>query len=347
MILFRADGNAKVGYGHVMRCLSLADAFRSMGETCKFVLAGDDLKQRIEERGYETFLLSTAFDEMEAELPQLQKLLKEQNPTLLIVDSYYVSEAYFKALRGLGVKIVYVDDLGLAPYEVDALLNYNLYATSIDYASLYANETLPKLLLGTTYVPLRAQYANVTPKETPKQVKNIFISTGGTDLIGLSKSLFDYVIGHREETIENTGFQYHFLLGGGNPFKDEILRGAEKEVSIKAYLNIPSIKPLLETCDLALSAAGSTLYEICALGVPCITYVLADNQLQGNHAFEESGLMQSLGDLRDKENLGEQAFKAIKSLADDYDRRVQISLKMQAFVDGHGAENAAKALLAL
>ena len=73
MILFRADGNAQIGSGHIMRCLSIADAFKRKKTDCKFVLADKTFKPLIEDRGYSVHVLETDYRDMDSERDYLQK----------------------------------------------------------------------------------------------------------------------------------------------------------------------------------------------------------------------------------------------------------------------------------
>ena len=60
-VLIRADANKTVSMGHVMRCLSIADALKSMGASVLFVCAGSDAKELINKRGFEVSLISFAY----------------------------------------------------------------------------------------------------------------------------------------------------------------------------------------------------------------------------------------------------------------------------------------------
>ena len=347
MIVFRADGNEYVGYGHVMRCLAMADAFVSYGEECIFVLADDKMQGRIKERGYETFILGSSYQDMEAECGTFCAFLSTRYVNLLIVDSYQVTDRYFQSLSGFAGRIAYVDDLVDHPFDVDILINYNVYAQESDYQKLYAaaGQPVPRLLVGTKYAPLRSEYEDVKRPEIAEKVTNICISTGGTDPIGLAKYLMSYLLQNKDKTLVETGYQFHFLIGNGNPDKEALLSMAKEESAIHTYCDLPEVKSLFSKCDLILSAAGSTLYEICALGIPCITYALADNQLQGNAAFEESGMMLSLGDVRQVTDIASKSFDMINDLAKDEAKRREISGKMRALVGGKGAKRIAAEII--
>ena len=96
---------------------------------------------------------------------------------------------------------------------------------------------------------------------------------------------------------------------------------------------------------MAVSAAGSTMYEIAACGVPIIAYVLADNQIPGAEAFAKLGLTVSCGDLRYKDDAAKILMNSVVSLAKGFTLRKQIGEKMQHMVDGLGADRLTERLL--
>lgn len=123
------------------------------------------------------------------------------------------------------------------------------------------------------------------------------------------------------------------------------------EKHIVLHEHVDDMKSLIQSMDLVVTAAGSTLYEVCACGVPIVTYSIADNQILGGEAFEKYGLGLNVGDLRKKvftestdkdEKLREDAvetlMKAVKKLRENLDQRVKIGIKMQQMIDGYGAD---------
>lgn len=336
MILFRADGNEVIGSGHIMRCLSIAQAARDLGEACCFVLADRSFISAVENAGFQSFLLDTDFKKMSEELSRLLPVLEKVKPQCMVVDSYYVTEEYLQEIRQY-LPVAYIDDLAAFAYPVDVLINYNIYGKKIDYAQLYQmqNRRLPKLLLGPEYAPLRKEFKEVKRKLQPEKVKNIFVSTGGADHEHVARKLAEYLAAHEKSNV----YQYHFLLGAMNPDIME-LRRIEKEFPelIILHQNIRQMKKMMQSCDIAVSAAGSTLYELCACGIPTITYVLADNQVLGAKTFEEKGLMLYAGDCRKDKDFPKNVIEIIERLAGNYLLRERMADHAGAFVSGNGAE---------
>ena len=340
MILFRADGNPVIGTGHIMRCLSIADAFRASGEEAVFAAADDSMKGLIEKKGFRCCVLGTDYRDMPSDLEPTLELVCKLGARLLIADSYFVTADYLRALKSK-VKLTYIDDLAAFAYPVDVLINYNVYADKQTYEKLYAEsgESVPRLLLGAGYVPLRAEFRNVPKKEIKKKCTDILISTGGADPVHLALRMAEYI----SAECRNDGLRYHLLIGAMNRDKSEIARIASGSKNIVLHHNVSNMPELISSCDIAVSAAGSTLYEICACGVPLITYVLADNQLQGAKAFEKLGIAAFCGDAR-KEDIISRIFGETDRLRSDLHARKQNNYKMQKAIDSCGSQRLADAL---
>ena len=189
------------------------------------------------------------------------------------------------------------------------------------------------MLLGPEYAPLRAEFRSLPKKEIKEKCTDILISTGGADPIGLALRMADQI----SAKCSGSTLKYHLLIGAMNRDKPEIEKMTAANKNIELHFNVKDMRSLICSCDIAVSAAGSTLYEICACGVPLITYTLADNQIQGAEGFAKHGLALTLGDLRGSTELSS-CFELIEKLDRDHGMRAEISRKMQSLVDGLGAD---------
>ena len=342
MIIFRANGNSKIGSGHIMRCLSLADAFSKLKYECCFILGSDDFKLVIEAKGYKTFVLYSKFDEMENELVDFQCILNDVKPSVIIVDSYFVTSDYLKILKN-HCKVAYIDDLTEFAYPCDVLINYNLFAKEIDYKQLYgkANVEYPTILAGARYAPMREEFQNIAEREIPTKCNNILLSTGGTDLVHIAKQFVDYLCDNNL----NSGYIFHIVIGAMNADSDYIYEKARNNLKIVLHKNVRDMKSLMMDCDIAVSAGGTTLFELCACGLPTITYILADNQILNVNAFFNFGLMDTVGDIRGKSDVPSLIYNEIDKLDNEYARRKCMSRSMMEMIDGHGANNIAKDII--
>lgn len=350
MIIFKADGNSNIGSGHIMRCLSIADMARRTGEPCIFATAGDEFQETIKVRGHACVVFHTDYRDMESELDQLLDMVYAHKPTALFIDSYFVTDQYLQAVMEATDKtlttLIYIDDVMAFPYRCDILLNYNIYGPDKKeaYRDLYrqAGMAAPRFLLGTQYVPLREEFQGIPQRLASRDAAHVLISTGGADMQHMGIALMDAIRGSKEAG----AYTFHVIAGPMNQDVVEIKKLADGVSNIILHSNVQSMSLLMQRCDAAISAAGSTLYELCAAQTPAVTYVLADNQVPGAEGFEKHGIMRNFGDVRQlgAKALAQKLIEAAIDLCKDYERRCLISQRQRTIVDGKGAERIIKIL---
>ena len=185
----------------------------------------------------------------------------------LLVDSYYATDKYLEELSKV-TKVIYLDDLGELTYPVDRIINYNIYASKIDYCKLTGCNKY-NLLLGPQYAPLREEFQIVKPVYR-EQVKKVLISTGGADKYNIAGKLIERVL----ENSALSGIEFCVVSGKLNIHYNELLMLAEQSTDIYIYSNVAKMSDLMCQCDIAISGCGSTIYELCRCGLPIITFHL-------------------------------------------------------------------------
>lgn len=332
-ILIRADGNEHIGAGHIMRCLSIGKEAKILGVDVSFVTADKSFLSILQYNGFKVYVLDTDYKAMETELDVFLPILIQEKPDVVILDSYYVTPYYMESVKNI-TKLVYIDDVLAFPYPVDILINYNIYASKTKYLKLYSDKKIPKMLLGCKYIPLRDEFQKGKAIKIESTVKSILFSAGGADPERIA-------LRFTENIIANESFSeivFHIVLGSFEPDSNKIEEISKSNINIVPHRNVSRMSDLMLQCDLAVSAAGSTLYELCACGVPTITYVLADNQLPGATAFSDLGIMVNAGDDRSDGNLIENINDAILGLISNIAIRKLMQSKGMSFVDGNGAK---------
>lgn len=371
MVVIRADANSKIGMGHVMRCLSVADALLKRGEEVLFVTADDTPVPLLTKKGIPYRVLHTNYADMEAELPELLCILQEltqraelpeevlsrmssqRKDIAILVDSYYVTEKYLAALKKR-ITTIYMDDIYAFSYPVDMLINYNIYGEEMGYEKDAAFADT-KLLLGANYVPLREEFsagagyvqsrkelslgaANVTPAEEG----GILITTGGSDSFNLAGQLLMEAM--KYDALKEK--EYHVVSGSLNPHIGELQALAQKHENIHIHCNVTNMAELMAESEVALSAGGSTLYELCAMGVPVIAFSFAENQERLVQTFVKRGIAQYGGNYRtDGNKMIQNTIAGLEKLCGDEALKTEYRRKALQLVDGRGAERIAEALL--
>ena len=329
MILFRADGNPKIGSGHIMRCLSLACAFRMQGQESIFLTADHWFQPLIQNQGFRCIVLNGRYNHMDRELSALIPILGENLPDGLVLDSYFVTPSYMKALQNL-VPLIYIDDLNAFDYPADIIINYGLFAEKMRYPQ---GKTY---LLGPQYAPLRQEFFEMRRRVPGKKVRRVLLSTGGGDPEHVVLACVQYLQNRAN------GIAFHVVLGAMNKDVAEIERTAQKMPHVILHKSVTYMGALMQLCDAAIAAAGTTLYELCACGLPTVTYALSDNQVEGAAAFEAAGLMLNAGDVRSQKCFMDNLFAKLDELERNWPLRKSMAEKMQTLIDGSGAMRLAK-----
>ena len=344
MFYIRADGNSQIGAGHIMRCLSIAEALKDKGKVTIFLTADEESASLIASRGFATLTLRTRWDHMEEELDTLLPILKEKEITKLIIDSYSVTKHYMDEVSKYS-KIVYLDDLGEALFPVDLLINYNIYANTIPYKERYEQMSIkcPTLLLGGEYVPLRAEFSTLESR-VRRVVRDVLITTGGGDLHNASGTILKAI---EENVASFMGIRFHVVSGAYNPNTPELKILEKENANIKVYENVRHMAELMKKCDIAITTAGSTLYELAALGIPTICFYFAENQKRGAESFGEKLAINCGNFVADPEAVTDNILKALKKYADSYEERSAACDLLTQTLDGDGASRIADQLVRL
>ena len=326
MLAIRADMNQTIATGHVMRCLSIADAAKKSGEEVVFLLADDNGCELIASRGHRAIVLGTDWKQMESEIPVLEAIFREEKIHRILVDSYQVTPRYLTWLSA-HLKTAYLDDVNAFHYPVDTLICYAPY-----YPKFHWEESYPdtKLLLGTAYVPLRAPYLNAPRKDIREEVQNLLLLSGGTDPLNTLPKL---LAGMTDKAYR----QITVICGMYYPGYDALCDKYRDNPHVVLHRSVNNLWDYMKEADVTVSAGGSTLYELCALGVPTISFSIADNQLDNVTQFAADGIIPYAGDVR-TDQVPDKVIELLEKYRYDKSLRSRTSLAMQAMVDGKGAE---------
>lgn len=303
MIAIRTDANEKTGLGHLMRCIAIAQELRTRQKECVFFCCSEPALAGTERYGFRAVRLpkrENAKEQPAAEQEFLERFFGREPAEFMLLDSYEVTPEYLDALRSI-CRLAYIDDLCAFCYDVEAVINYNIFAKEESYRQLYAaSRRVPELVLGVGYAPVRQEFAQAAGRGAAKHARpdktgrpmRILVSAGGTDPCGAARGLC------QRAACNELLRQAEYYIAG------EAARQLTVPEKLKGHVFLypEADMPLLMTeCDLAVSASGVTLYELCAMKLPTICYSFADNQLAAAESFAAAGLMESAGDIRGRE----------------------------------------------
>ena len=339
MIWIRADGGKEIGTGHVMRCLSIADALRRMGEQVCFLLADCSAVPLLERHGQEYRILNSSFKHPEEELETLLPLLAENPCGVFLADSYYVTDMYLRRVRDY-MPVCYMDDRGISGLPVDLLINYNIFADASLYE--YPGKEGTSCLFGTEYAPLRREFKEV-PYQVREQVKRVLLTTGGSDKYNLTGKILEECL----ERADIGSLEYCAVSGAYNEYLPSLLKIEKEHSGVQVFCDVTNMSELMRNCDIAVTAGGSTMYELSAVGVPIICFSFVDNQEKIVEGFRNRGIVCFGGDyLRQGDKMVRDVAAQIGLLCRDEELRKDYSRRQKALVDGLGAMRIAERLAA-
>jgi len=306
-VVFRTDASLAIGSGHVMRSLTLAEALRGKGATCRFVCRNHagNLVDLIRQRGFEAVLLPVANTshlviqsdtrlgwlgaDWETDAAQTVACISESVIDWLIVDHYAIDARWEKRLRSVCCHLMVIDDLADRPHDCDLLLDQNLGRSTADYAGWVP--TACTVLAGPKYALLRPEFANLrnhslTRRATP-QLKRLLISMGGVDKDDASGKVLRAL---KETRALAADCRITVVMGGHAPWIDSVCEEAARMPwTTDVMVSVQDMASLMADSDLAIGAAGISAWERCCLGLPSLILVLADNQLPGARALDSAG----------------------------------------------------------
>lgn len=322
-----AHGNTETGMGHVMRALSLAEAFRSSGHSVSFFSKYPPGAEIIKGKG---------FDVLNWEKAGEWKDTKDFPADVIVIDSYEVSREYFEKLKERTKCLVYIDDLNAFKYPVDVIVNGTASALNMNYEALQD----AKLLLGLRYNLLRKEFFHVPKRKTGRKINNILITTGNSDPFHMTEKILQIFI----EEKEFAGLKYHVIVGSGfdnNIWESRITDCAD----VCLYKNPDMMSEIMMNCDVAVAAGGSTLYELAACGIPAVVFAYAENQIPQITAMEQENLIRYLGTYTSVKK--ERLIKEIQYFQENIEMREELVKKLQKLVDAQGSLRVVKEIEAV
>lgn len=269
---------------------------------------------------------------------------------IYFTDSYFVTGQYLSAIPPFA-KTAYIDDLQAFDYPVNLIINYDVISPRDMPAYRSAYRKADRLLLGASYTPLRSQFLH---KQTivKEKVTDILITTGGSDPFHFCLNFIRHLNSqlHKSpgtridvQTSSIPTVVFHIVIGKLNADREKLWQAARNLSCLKLHESINDMASLMGQCDIAVSAAGTTLYELCALGVPSISFTMADNQLTAAKAFDAAGAISCAGDIRtDQETVLEAVFRFMEKCS--FEKRKTAHETMRSLVDGKGSLRIAHAI---
>jgi UDP-2,4-diacetamido-2,4,6-trideoxy-beta-L-altropyranose hydrolase len=340
-IFFRADADISIGSGHLMRCMALAQAFQQYGAIIVFIskCQNGGLRDRIEQEGFQMIQLK----HQHPSPVDIQRTITEINiyapdkGCWVIVDGYHFDDEYHQAILANGNHLLVIDDSQQDRYpSPNILLNQNIGSEKM----IIEAHAKKKYLLGTEYTLLRNEIkVNRVNKAIPVQARNILVTFGGSDQHNVTGLVLRSL-----NNITDIRMNVRIILGADNVHGEEISEITKKSSHFCTILeSVENMGELMSWSDMAISASGSTSWEMAHIGLPFILIVTASNQIDIAKGLEEDGCAINMGWFHNI--LIDELSNVIEELIEDEKKRRMLSEKCKKLVDGFGRDRVVKAML--
>lgn len=344
MIYIRTDANEIIATGHVMRCLTIAEEIVNLDESVCFVVSDKESLPLIREGGFEYIITNSRWNNVnvEAEYEMLRAYISDND--ILLADSYYIKNDYLKRFKSI-CKVATFDDMFDEEKEADIVINYNLFYKRFDYTNRYKSREC-KLLLGGRYVPLRKQFRTVQPKEEVRDYVHpqILLMCGGGDARNFICTCLEFI--DRKNNKLFKGIEWKVVVGNYYPHLEELKLFSDEKNNVEILQNVKNMAEIMNKSDICITAASTVLYECCAMLLPTLFAVVADDQRYDAEFFSKNDVMIYCG------NFIEAPASTLKNVQDALQdvilsptEKEKMKNKMYDLVDGKGAMRIAKALI--
>jgi len=294
-IVIRADASIKMGSGHVMRCLALAESLREKVASIIFISRKHEgnLNQLIIEKGLEVIELKQPKTDnnysnknediykdwlgvnVEEDAEDTIKAIGDVKPDWLIIDHYSLGEKWEKELRPYVNNIFVIDDLANRKHDCNILVDQNWF----ENMNTRYDELVPidcTKLLGPKFALLRPEFAEARKSLTPRNetIKRVFVFFGGSDPKNLTAMTLRAL-----STPKLAHLQVDVVIGANNPHQEEISKMAKAIENVNLHIQVNNMATIMAKADLAIGGGGVNTWERLCLNIFSLVITIANNQI--------------------------------------------------------------------
>ncbi|MCX6169738.1 MAG: GNAT family N-acetyltransferase [Ignavibacteriales bacterium] len=319
------EGLYNRGYGHVTRCLSLYQAFEERNLFPTLFINGDnECMPFIPETRHDLFDWMTNQDEL---------IEKISNSDIVIVDSYLAPLDLYQRIAATATLTIYIDDYVRLNYPEGIVVNGSINAEQLGYPTKVGTT----YLLGPKFTPLRKDFWAGREKTIKGNIQSVLLTFGGQDLENLTPRMLRMLVRNQPEMKKNV------VVGSGFRNIDLINEAKDDQTEIFYSPSGLEMMKIMYESDIAMSAAGQTIYELARVGVPTIAITVAENQENNLTGWIKEGFLTTYFNY-ETVNLENRLLTVFNSY-EEREVRLKLSMTGRKKVDGLGARRTISAIL--
>ena len=322
-VLLRTDAGVTQGTGHFMRCLTLAEGLRARGHHVE-IMTGPLSIGWLRDLVFRTGLIVHECQSGHVSATEIMRL----DPDWVVVDSYQFRAAEVSSLNHT-VPVLAIVDGDTRSIEASLYLDHNLGAEDREWPGIAAD----RMMVGSEYALVRDGVL-AERREEPWRfrgtVPSVLCFMGGTDPTEASVWV--------AQSLGTSTFDFEFTIVAPLDQHEGLSRvlGARKKVQLIApTLRLPE---LLGRADVILSAAGTSAWDTCTLGVPAVLVAVVENQRASLREAQDRGLVLGIDAVVTDGHVGENPRSLVERLINDAGLRRQLSNRCLSSFDGNGKE---------
>ena len=328
LVVFRCDGGPKLGAGHVMRCLAMAEILQSLGWKCSFAVNANTKLKLLDKSPFNQIILAN--NHMPEDLGD--KLSEEC--ALLVVDHYGLDASYEKGCRKWAQKICVFDDLANRSHDCDMLVDFTPNRLPSQYKGITPQKC--QFFIGPNYAPLRHEFFTArihqSRSKKPNTLPHLLITPGATDPTNITGTILKAI---RDSQLD---INVTATLSADAPHKSEV-EELLNTIGGTLLLDCRVMAQIIERADLIIGSGGMSSWERCCLSKPSILIINAKNQRANASALESIGAAKIINTCgKDIEIIS-----AVSTLLENKPELEKMAKKAGEICDGLGANRLALA----
>jgi UDP-2,4-diacetamido-2,4,6-trideoxy-beta-L-altropyranose hydrolase len=319
-IVFRLDANTRIGTGHLMRCMTIADELDRQKYHIYFICGKitPPMQKFIADKGYKFYV--------EDNQNHILKIIETLKPDYLIIDHYGLDSKFETKARPYSKQIIVIDDMADRFHICDFLLDQGPLRTKDDYKPWVNPEC--QLLLGANYVLIKPEFRLLRKSCITSWEKGL-ISFGGSDPDNITLKILKAL----DCALKMKHIKWTIIAGAANQNWNSLRNFTNQtQMEITLIKQTNQIARLMSNHDFSFGAAGTMAWERACIGLPSITFAIAENQNYGIEVIRHFDLGETLDVSDISLNKLMVALNRLKNKANNYLHR------NHAMVDGHGVK---------